>query len=169
VLVLLVSCLLILRRSTRSTAPWCHCFACAHGENRGILTKLARQYGHMGDKHDSTYALGLKATRKATVTSMQATGIASKLMWIYRHHDPDSQWFGNWVLLHVQNNDSQIVPLATSKEWVCIDREPTWVRKFLTSACVNCWILVSPHVRRRGKSQRQYALLDQISEKRIYD
>jgi len=77
----------------------------------------------------------------------------------------DRSFWQSWV----QNNDSQIVPLATSKEWVCIDREPTWVRKFLTSACVNCWILVSPHVRRRGKSQRQYALLDQISEKRIYD
>jgi len=74
------------------------------GEDRGILTKLARQYEHIGDKHDSTYALGLEATRKATVTSMQATGIASKLMWIYWHHDPDSQWFGNWVLLHVTPN-----------------------------------------------------------------
>ena len=53
------------------------------GDDRGILTKLTRQYEHIGDKHDSTYALGLEATRKATVTSMQATGIASKLMWIY--------------------------------------------------------------------------------------
>jgi len=35
---------------------------------------------------------------------MQATGIASKLMWIYWHHDPDSQWFGNWVLLYVTPN-----------------------------------------------------------------
>jgi len=44
------------------------------GEDCGILTKLSRQYEHVGDKHDSTYALGLEATRKATVTSMQATG-----------------------------------------------------------------------------------------------
>jgi len=61
----------------------------------------------VGDEHDSTYVLGLEATRKATVTSMQAAGIASKLMWIYWHHDPDSQWFGNWVLLHVTPNTKE--------------------------------------------------------------
>jgi len=33
------------------------------GEDRGILTKLARQYEHVDDKHDRTYALGLEATR----------------------------------------------------------------------------------------------------------
>jgi len=25
-------------------------------------------------------------------------------MWIYWHHNPDSQWFGNWVVLHVTPN-----------------------------------------------------------------
>jgi len=74
------------------------------GEDHRILTKFARQYEPVGDEHGNTYALGLEATRKATVTSMQATGIASKLMWIYWHYDPDSQWFGNWVLLHVTPN-----------------------------------------------------------------
>ena len=34
----------------------------------------------------------------------QAAGITSKLMWIYWHLDPDSQWFGNWILLHVTPN-----------------------------------------------------------------
>jgi len=86
------------------------------GEDRRILTKLARQYVHVGDKHDSTYALGLEATRKATVTSMQATGIASKLMLIYWHHDPDSQWFGNWVLLHVTPNTNAGMTRATVHE-----------------------------------------------------
>ena len=34
----------------------------------------------------------------------------------------DRSFWQSWV----QNNEPQIVPLATSKEWVCIDREPTW-------------------------------------------
>jgi len=37
---------------------------------------------------------------------MQTTGIASKLMWIYWHQDPDSQWFGKWVLLHVKPHEN---------------------------------------------------------------
>jgi len=41
------------------------------------------------DKHDSTYALALEETRKAMVKSMQTPSIASNLMWIYWHHDPD--------------------------------------------------------------------------------
>jgi len=71
------------------------------GEEHGILTKLAEKHEHVGDKHDSTYALALEDTRKDMVKSMQTPGIASKLMWIYWHHDPDSQWFDNWVLLKV--------------------------------------------------------------------
>jgi len=71
------------------------------GENRGISMKLAEKHAHVGDKHDSTCALALEETRKDTVKSMKTPGIASKLMWNYWHHDPDSQWFGNWVLLHV--------------------------------------------------------------------
>jgi len=43
------------------------------GGDRGILTKVAQKYEHVGDNHDSTYALGLEAKRKATVTSVQAT------------------------------------------------------------------------------------------------
>ena len=34
----------------------------------------------------------------------------------------DRSFWQSWVL----NNAPQIVPLATRKEWVCIDREPTW-------------------------------------------
>ena len=74
------------------------------GEDREILTKLAEKHEHVGDKHDSTYTLALEETRKDTVKSMQTPGIASKLMWIYWHYDPDSQWFGNWVLLHVKTH-----------------------------------------------------------------
>ena len=76
------------------------------GEDCGIWTKLAAKYYHVGDKHDSTYALALEETRKAMVKSMQTPGIASKLMWIYWHHDPDSQWSGNWVLLNVTTHES---------------------------------------------------------------
>jgi len=76
------------------------------GEDRGILTNLDEKHEHVGDKHDSTYALALEETRKDTVKSMQTPGIANKLMWIYWHHDPDSQCFGNWVLLHVTTHES---------------------------------------------------------------
>jgi len=76
------------------------------GEDCGILTKLAEKHEHVGDKHDSTYALALEETRKDTVKSMQTPGITSKLMWIYWPHDPDSQWFGNWVLLHVTTHEN---------------------------------------------------------------
>ena len=37
---------------------------------------------------------------------MQTAGIQSKLIWIYWHHDPDSQWFGNWSLLHVTAHEN---------------------------------------------------------------
>jgi len=33
-------------------------------------------------------------------------GTASKLMWIYWHHEPESQWFGNWVALHVTTHEN---------------------------------------------------------------
>ena len=39
------------------------------------------------------------------VVHLQTPGTASKLMWIYWHHYPESQWFGNWVLLHVNRNE----------------------------------------------------------------
>jgi len=63
--------------------------------------------------------LALEETRKDKVKSMKTPGIASKLMWNYWHHDPDSQWFGNWVLLHVTKHlnagmTSLMVPLARS-------------------------------------------------------
>jgi len=61
------------------------------GEDGGILTKLAEKHEHVDDKHDSTYALSLEESRKATVKSMHTPGIASKLMWIYWCNDPDSQ------------------------------------------------------------------------------
>jgi len=71
------------------------------------IATLAEKHEHVGDKHDSAYALALEETRKATVKSMpQKPGIASKLMWIYWHHDPDSQWYGNWVLLHVTTHEN---------------------------------------------------------------
>jgi len=56
------------------------------GEDRGILTKLAETHENVGDKHDSTHASALEATRKDMVKNMQTPGIASKLMWIYWHH-----------------------------------------------------------------------------------
>jgi len=34
----------------------------------------------------------------------------------------DRSFWQSWV----QNNEPRIVPLATRKEWVCIDKEPTW-------------------------------------------
>jgi len=76
------------------------------GKDRGILTKLAEQHEYVGDKQDSTYALVLEESSKSTVKSMQPRGIASKLMWVYWHHDSDSQWFGNWVLLHVTTHEN---------------------------------------------------------------
>jgi len=76
------------------------------GEDRGILTTLAQTHEHVGDKHDSTYALALEETRKDMVVQLQTLGTASKLMWIYWHHDPDSQWFSNWVLLHVTTHEN---------------------------------------------------------------
>ena len=40
----------------------------------------------------------------------------------------DTSWLVDRSLWQswVQNNELQIVPLATRKEWVCIDKEPTW-------------------------------------------
>jgi len=71
------------------------------GEYRGILKKLAEKHENVCDKHDSTYALALEARRKATFESMQTTDIASKLVWTIWHHDLDSKWFDNWVLLYI--------------------------------------------------------------------
>ena len=62
----------------------------------------------------------------------------------------DRSFWQSWV----QNNEPQIVPLVTSKEWVCIDREPTWGTKVSHNVLCKCWIHVFPHVRRRGKPQR---------------
>jgi len=76
------------------------------GEDRGILTTLAQTHEHVGDRHDSAYALELEETRKAKIVHLQTPGIARNLMWIYWHHDPDSQWLGNWVLLHVSTNQN---------------------------------------------------------------
>ena len=71
------------------------------GEDRGILTMLAQTHENVGDKYDSACALALEETRKDMVIHLQTPGTASELMWIYWHHNPDSEWFGNWVLLHV--------------------------------------------------------------------
>jgi len=35
------------------------------GDDRRILTKLVQKYEHVGDNHDSTYALGLQARKAA--------------------------------------------------------------------------------------------------------
>jgi len=80
--------------------------SCIPGEDRGILTTLAQTHEQVGNKHDSAYALALEEPRKDMVVHLQTPGTASKLMWIYWHHDPDSQWFGNWVLLHVTTNEN---------------------------------------------------------------
>jgi len=82
----------------------------------------------MGDKHDSTYALALEETRKDIVEHLQTPGTASKLMWIYWHHDPDSQWFGNWVLLHVTTHESAGMTRAMVHE-VMYDTTAVKVRK----------------------------------------
>jgi len=73
------------------------------GEDRGILTKLAETHDHVGDTQDSIHVLAMEATRKDMFKSLQTPGIASKLMWIYW---PDSQWFRNWVLLHVTTHEN---------------------------------------------------------------
>jgi len=70
------------------------------------LTKLAEKHEHVGDIHDSTDALAPEETRKDMVKRIQTPGIASKLMWIYWHQDPDSQWFDNWVLLKVTTHEN---------------------------------------------------------------
>jgi len=75
-------------------------------EDRRILTALAEKHEHVRERHDSTYAQALEATRNSTFKRMQTAGIQSKLIWIYWHHDPDSQWFGNWVLLHVTTHEN---------------------------------------------------------------
>ena len=69
----------------------------------------------------------------------------------------DRSFWQSWV----QNNEPQIVPLVTSKEWVCIDREPTWGTK--VSHNVLCKLLdtcFSTRATERETSARQYALLD---------
>ena len=42
----------------------------------------------------------------------------------------------------VQNNEPQIVHLATSKEWVCIDREPTWGTEVSHNVLCNGYMLL---------------------------
>jgi len=69
----------------------------------------------------------------------------------------DRSFWQSWV----QNNEPRIVPLVTSKEWVCIDREPTWGTE--VSRNVLCKLLdtcFSTRATEGDTSMRQYALLD---------
>jgi len=53
------------------------------------------------------------------------------------------------------------VPLATSKEWVCIDREPTWGTEVSHNVlCKLLDICFSTRTKEGDTPVRQYALLD---------
>jgi len=69
----------------------------------------------------------------------------------------DRSFWQSWV----QNNEPQKVPLATRKEWVCIDREPTWGTEVSHNGlCKLLDTCFSTRTTEGETSARQYALLD---------
>ena len=69
----------------------------------------------------------------------------------------DRSFWQSWV----QNSEPQIVPLATSKEWVCIDREPTWgTEVYHTGLCKLLDTCFSTRATKGEISARQDGLLD---------
>jgi len=69
----------------------------------------------------------------------------------------DRSFWQSWV----QNNELQKVPLVTSKEWVCIDREPTWGTEVSHNGlCKLLDTCFSTRTTEGETSARQYALLD---------
>ena len=93
-----------------------------------------KTHEHVGDKHDRAYALALEDTRKDMVVHLQTPGTASKLMWIYRHHDPESQWSGNWVLLHATTPENAGMTRVMVHE-VMYDTTAVTVRKLAGRMC----------------------------------
>ena len=62
----------------------------------------------------------------------------------------DRSFWQSWA----QITNLKLCPWRQERNGFVLTESQPGAQKFIIPACVNCWILVSPHVRRRGKSQQ---------------